>query len=222
MFDGAADRLKKEARRVLLLSAIAGACTATAAIALAFICAAVFIAALERYGLVDACLVGAAIFLAATLVLLAVYTFAASRRRKRRAQSTPEPQLGALADPRVVLLGLQIVKAVGIRRLVPLVALGGLRSRWRRPRVDNARLLDEGKCRLDVPDQRQNQEDDEDKAEAARWIVSPAGTVRPCRERADEKDDDNDEKNETHRTVPQPARSHGPRENSLAAEMFPA
>ncbi len=123
MFDGAADRWKKEARRALLLSAIAGACAATAAIALAFICAAAFIAALNRYGLVDACLVGAAIFLAA--VLLAVYTFAASRKRKRISQPTPEPQLGALADPRWVLLGLQIVKAVGIRRLVPLLALGG-------------------------------------------------------------------------------------------------
>lgn len=125
MFDRAADRWKKGASRALLLSAIAGACAATAAIALAFICAAAFIAALNRYGLVDACLVGAAVFLAATLVLLAVYTFAASRRRKRISQPTPEPQLGALADPRVVLLGLQIVKAVGIRRLVPLLALGG-------------------------------------------------------------------------------------------------
>ena len=124
MFERIADRWKREASGALLLVSLAAACAATAAVTLAFLCAAAFIAALNRYGLVDACLVGAAVFLAATLVLLAVYAMSVASRRASRASPEPQPA-GPPVDPRLVLIGLQLVQAVGIRRLLPILAVGG-------------------------------------------------------------------------------------------------
>ena len=125
MFEKIYDRLKREASGSLRLLALAAACIGAAAIALGFLCAAAFVFVLNRYGLVDACLVGATIFLVATLILLAAYAaLAARRRREEHARAAADARLSPLADPRLVLLGLQIVQAVGVKRLLPIMALG--------------------------------------------------------------------------------------------------
>jgi hypothetical protein len=126
MFEQVYDRWKSEARGALRLSALAAACGSAAAIALGFVCAAVFVFVLDRYGLVDACLVGAAIFLFAMLVLLAGYAaLSVRRRREERERATADARSSSvLADPRLLLLGLQIVQAVGVKRLLPILALG--------------------------------------------------------------------------------------------------
>jgi len=108
------------------LLALAAACVATATVTLAFLCAAAFVVALNRYGLVDACLAGAAVFLAATLVLIGAYAiFAAHRRQQANARAALEQPPSALADPRLILLGLQVAQAIGVKRLLPLLAIGG-------------------------------------------------------------------------------------------------
>ncbi len=125
MFEKVYNRLKREARSALVLFALAAAGLCAAAIALGFVCAAAFIFALNRLGLVGACLIGAAVFLVATLILVAVYAaLAARRRREELARAADARSSSALADPRLVLLGLQIVQAVGVKRLLPILALG--------------------------------------------------------------------------------------------------
>lgn len=126
MFEKFYERWKSEARGTLRLLAVAAACACAAGIGLGFLCAAGFVFVLDRYGLVDACLIGAAVFIGATLVLLAVYLILAARRQR---QERPRSAVGApssspLADPRLVLLAVQIVQAIGVRRLFPLLALG--------------------------------------------------------------------------------------------------
>jgi len=76
--------------------------------------------------LVNACLAGAGAFLVATIVLLGTYAIYLARRRNARARAALEPPpLSALADPRVILAGLQIVQAIGFKRLLPIFAIGG-------------------------------------------------------------------------------------------------
>jgi hypothetical protein len=127
MFERIFDRWKNDASGALLLGVIAAASIATATVALSFLCAAAFVVALDRYGLVGACLAGAAVFLAATLVLVMVYAIhVARRRRDAQARAALEPPaLSPLADPRLILAGLQIARAIGFKRLLPIAAVAG-------------------------------------------------------------------------------------------------
>src|SRR5271166_6780712 len=63
---------------------IAAASLVAATVTVSFLCAAAFVVALERYGLVDACLAGAGVFLVATMALLGTYAIYVARRRMRR------------------------------------------------------------------------------------------------------------------------------------------
>jgi hypothetical protein len=99
----------------------------TATVTLSFLCAAAFVIALQRYGLVDACLAGAGVFLIATMALLGAYAIYVSRRRRdaqARAALEPPP-LPPFVDPRLILVGLQIVQAIGFKRLLPIFAIAG-------------------------------------------------------------------------------------------------
>ena len=122
MFEGLLDRLRTEAGGAVRLLAVAAAIVVTAAIALGFLCAAAFVAALHGLGLVDACLVGAGVFVLATIVLLVAYVVVAARRRRAVQRPLPEP---SFADPRLIQVGLQVVQAIGVRRLLPLLAISG-------------------------------------------------------------------------------------------------
>ncbi len=52
--------------------------------------------------------------------------YVARRRRDAQARAALEPPaLSALADPRVILAGLQIVQAIGFKRLLPILAIAG-------------------------------------------------------------------------------------------------
>ena len=128
MLERLSDRWKAEASAALARVAVASAVAAAFAVALAFLCAAAFVVVLDRYGLIHACLAGAAFFSVVALVFLAVHAAIAQRQRRvaarmaaRAAMETPSP----LTDPRLLLVAAQIVQAIGFRRLLPLVALGG-------------------------------------------------------------------------------------------------
>ena len=127
MFERLSARWKNDARGALWLLVIATASLVTATVTLGFLCAAAFVIVLQRYGLVDACLAGAVAFFAATIALLGTYTiYVARRRRNAQARAALEPPpLLTLADPRVILVGLQIVQAIGFKRLLPIFAIGG-------------------------------------------------------------------------------------------------
>ncbi len=103
---------------------------AMAAVALfittSFLCAAAFVAVLNRYGLIEACLAGAGLFFIVTLIAAGTYMVRkrqAERQVKEHAKSAAHSML---ADPMVMAAGLQIVRAIGVKRLIPILAVGGL------------------------------------------------------------------------------------------------
>ncbi|MGJ4896963.1 MULTISPECIES: hypothetical protein [unclassified Bradyrhizobium] len=94
-----------------------------------FLCAAAFVAVLDRYGLVAACLTGAAIFFVVTLMAAISYMArkrAIESRAARTAETARSAVQSAFADPMLLASGLQIVRMIGIKRLIPILALGGL------------------------------------------------------------------------------------------------
>jgi len=103
---------------------------AMAAIALfittAFLCAAAFIAVLNRYGPVEACLAGAAIFFVVTLIAAGTYLLRKRQIEARAAARAKAAASSLLADPALLVTGIQIVRALGVKRLVPILAIGGL------------------------------------------------------------------------------------------------
>jgi hypothetical protein len=105
------------------LAAIAAICLL---ITTAFLCAAAFIAVLNRYGPVEACFAGAAIFFVCTLIAAGIYLV---RKRQIKARAEARAKAAAhslLADPALLATGIQLVRLVGVKRLVPILAIGGL------------------------------------------------------------------------------------------------
>jgi len=99
-----------------------------------FLCAAIFVAVLHKYGVVQACLAGAALFFVVTLIAAGSYMMRKSRIQKQieaRAREAPRSVIHTtLADPMLMAAGLQIVRAIGVKRLVPLLAVGALALGW--------------------------------------------------------------------------------------------
>jgi hypothetical protein len=90
------------------------------------LCAAAFVFVLERYGPIEACLAGAAVFFVVTLIAAVCY-MARKNQVKARAKETAKNAVhSALADPMLVAAGLQVIRAIGIKRLIPILAIGGL------------------------------------------------------------------------------------------------
>jgi hypothetical protein len=103
---------------------------ATAAVALfittSFLCAAAFVAVLQRYGLVEACLTGAAVFFVVALIAAGSYMLRKRRIKVRAAETAKSAMQTALADPMLVAAGIQIIRAIGIKKLIPILAVGGV------------------------------------------------------------------------------------------------
>ncbi len=118
MFQGLISYVKNRVD-VALKSAACGAIAATAIlVALAFFCAAAFIALDDRLGVVDACLVFGGAFLlvalsAAILVLLL-------RRRAARERA----RLAHALDPQVLAIGAEIIRLLGGRRAASVGLIG--------------------------------------------------------------------------------------------------
>src|SRR5579859_2207311 len=72
---------------------------------------------------------------------------------------------------------------------------------------------------LNDADQPQDQKNDDDRAEAARRIVTPTGAVRPSGQRAQKQDDQDDDEDQTHRQPLEFIRSErGARRSSSACQ----
>jgi len=133
MFERWIDDFKTETAVVARLSALAAAAGIAIAIATAFLCAALFVLIYQRYGAVYACLAGAAVFFVVTLVSAICYwSIKRSRRMKaeeaakdaaRAAKSTAKTLLN---DPAMLAIALQVTRMIGFKRVLPLLAIGGL------------------------------------------------------------------------------------------------
>jgi hypothetical protein len=91
-----------------------------------FLCAAGFVVVLDKYGLVQACLAGAGLFFIVALIAAISYMIRKRQFRARAAERAKSAGPSLLADPMIVATGLQLVRAIGVKRLLPLLAVGGL------------------------------------------------------------------------------------------------
>ena len=91
----------------------------------AFLCAALFVHLYQSYSLIEACLANAGIFFGVAIVMGLLY-LTHRRPTKPPAPAPRSPAQSALADPMLLATGLQLGRAIGFQRLIPVLLLGGL------------------------------------------------------------------------------------------------
>jgi hypothetical protein len=130
MFARMIDDFKESTGSALRLTSLAAAVALSLFITTSFLCAAAFVFVLERYGLVEACLTGAGVFLVVTLIAAACYMVRKNQVKARAAEAAKETAKSALqtalADPVMVATGIQLIRAIGVKKLIPILAVGGL------------------------------------------------------------------------------------------------
>jgi hypothetical protein len=133
MFQRLIDDFKDSTGTALRLTSLAAAAAIALFVTTAFLCAAVFVLVLQKYGPVEACLTGAAIFFVVALIAAGSYMarkrqvkVRAERAARESARSTKSAAQTVLSDPMLVATALQVVRAIGVKRLIPILAVGGL------------------------------------------------------------------------------------------------
>ncbi len=126
MFQRMIDDFRQSTGTALRLTSLAAAVAVALFVTTSFLCAAAFVFVLERYGLVQACLAGAAVFFVVTLIAAGAYTVRKKQVEARAAETAKSAVHTALADPMLVAAGLQVIRAIGVKRLIPILAVGGL------------------------------------------------------------------------------------------------
>ena len=120
------DDFKESSGTALRLTSLAAAAALALFITTSFLCAAAFVFVLQKYGLVEACLTGAGIFFVVTLIAAGCY-MVRKKQVKARVEATAKSAVQtALADPMLVAAGIQVIRAIGIKKLIPILAVGGL------------------------------------------------------------------------------------------------
>ncbi|WP_213286949.1 hypothetical protein [Bradyrhizobium sp. sGM-13] len=128
MFQRLIDDFKESTGTALRLTSLAAAAATALLVMAAFLCAAAFVFVLERYGPVQACLTGAAIFFVVALIAGGWYMVRKKQieaRAKQAAKAKSAAQT-VLSDPVLVATGIQVIRAIGVRKLIPILAIGGL------------------------------------------------------------------------------------------------
>jgi hypothetical protein len=120
------DDFKESTGNVVHLTSLAAAAAFALLVTTAFLCAAAFMFVLEKYGPIEACLAGAAVFLVVALLSAGSYMVRKHQIKVKAEQEAKSAAHSLLADPAMVAIGLQVVRAIGIKRLVPILAIGGV------------------------------------------------------------------------------------------------
>jgi hypothetical protein len=129
MFQRMINDFKDSTATALRLTSLAAAVAVALFIATSFLCAAAVVFVYQRYGLVEACLTGAGVFFVVALIAATWYIARKKQveaRATRAAETARSAAQTALADPMVVAAGLQLIRAIGVKRLIPILAVGGL------------------------------------------------------------------------------------------------
>jgi hypothetical protein len=129
MFARMIDDFKQSTGTALRLTSLAAAAAIALFVTTSFLCAAAFVFVLERYGAVEACLAGAGIFFVLTLIVAVSYIVRKKQveaRAARAAETEKSAIQTALADPMLVAAGIQVIRAIGVKKLIPILAIGGL------------------------------------------------------------------------------------------------
>jgi len=130
MFQRIIDGISASTGTTVRLTSLAAGAAFALFITTCFLCAAAFISVLEKYGPVQACLAGAGVFF--LLTVAAAVSYWAYKRQLRKAahiaaeRAAKSAAQSMLADPMLLAAGLQIVRAIGIKRLLPILAIGGV------------------------------------------------------------------------------------------------
>ena len=129
MFQRIIDGISASTGTTMRLTSLAAATALALFITTCFLCAAAFISVLEKYGPIQACFAGAGIFFLLTLTAAGSY-WGYKREVQTRARIAAERAAKAapsmLTDPMLVATGLQIVRAIGVKRMLPILAIGGV------------------------------------------------------------------------------------------------
>src|SRR5450631_692199 len=125
MFARIIDDFKDQTGTALRLTSLAAVAFALL-VTTSFLCAAAFVFVLEKYGLIQACLTGAGIFFVVTLIAAGCYMVRKKQVKARVEETTKSAMQTALADPMLVAAGIQVIRAIGIKKLIPILAVGGL------------------------------------------------------------------------------------------------
>jgi membrane associated rhomboid family serine protease len=126
MFQRVIDDLKDSASSRLQQMVLTAVLAVALVIAVAFLFAAAFVFMAHAYGGIIACLAAAGLFF---VIAVIVGVWHAARKRQIEARARERASARArnlLTDPAVLTMGLQIVRALGAKRLIPLLAVSGL------------------------------------------------------------------------------------------------
>ena len=107
MFQRMIDDFKESTGTALRLTSLAGVAVLALLVTTSFLCAAAFVYVLQNYGLVQACLTGAAVFFVVTLIAAGCYMVRKNRVKARAAEAAKSAAHSPLADPMLVATGLQ-------------------------------------------------------------------------------------------------------------------
>jgi hypothetical protein len=129
MFQRMIDDFKDSTGSALRMSFLVAAAAVALFVTTSFLTAAAFVFVLQQYGLIQACLTGAGIFFVVALIAAGSY-MARKRQAKARVERVEETAKSAvqtaLADPMLVAAGIQVIRAIGVKKLIPILAIGGL------------------------------------------------------------------------------------------------
>jgi len=126
MLDKLLDDLKESAGTAMRLTSLAAAVAVCLFITTGFLCGAAFIAVLNTYGPVYACLAGAAVFFVCAAMAAICYALRKRTIRQRPVEAAKSTLQTALGDPIVMATALQAVRIIGVKRMIPLLAIGGI------------------------------------------------------------------------------------------------
>ncbi|KRR04200.1 hypothetical protein CQ12_33965 [Bradyrhizobium jicamae] len=129
MFQRFIDDFKESTATALRLTSLAAAAAVALLVTTAFLCAAAFVFVLQNYGPVQACLTGAAIFFVVALIAAGCYMIRKKQIEARAEQAAKVAKSTAqtvLSDPMLVAAGIQVIRAIGVKKLIPILAVGGL------------------------------------------------------------------------------------------------
>ena len=124
------DDLKESTGTAVRTTSLAAMIVVALFVTISFLTAAAFIYVWQNFGLIEACLTGAGIFLVLALIGVVVYALRKQRARRHAEQMAKDTAKSALhtalADPAMMAIGVQLIRTIGVKKLVPLLAVGGL------------------------------------------------------------------------------------------------
>ena len=126
MFARMIDDFKDSSGAVLRQTSLAAGVALALLVTTSFLCAAAFVFVLQKYGPVESCLTGAGIFFVVTLIAAGCYMARKNKVKVRVEENAKSAMQTALADPMLVAAGIQVIRAIGIKKLIPILAVGGL------------------------------------------------------------------------------------------------